>query len=190
MRLSRFAAVMTVVFAPMLMETSFSAPAHAFVGAMGVSHLAASSSLKMQGATARGDANKHVIRVKDKHWAWRDNRGRGRDARRYNRRHDRRHRGQRRYYSSDRGYYYRNDSAGAAAAAGVLGLAAGALIGSALSAPQYVGPQYVAPPPAAVRLRYAPWTPEWYAYCSRKYRSFNPQTGYFLAYSGKYRFCK
>ena len=35
-----------------------------------------------------------------------------------------------------------------------------------------------------------PWTDEWYAYCSAKYRSFNPQTGEFLAYSGEYRFCQ
>ena len=28
------------------------------------------------------------------------------------------------------------------------------------------------------------------AACSRKYKSFNPNTGYYLAYSGKYRKCK
>ncbi len=35
-----------------------------------------------------------------------------------------------------------------------------------------------------------PWTPEWYDYCSAKYRSFNPETGYYLSYSGVYRFCR
>jgi hypothetical protein len=35
-----------------------------------------------------------------------------------------------------------------------------------------------------------PWTDEWYAYCHSKYRSFNPQTGMFLAYSGEYRPCR
>ncbi len=35
-----------------------------------------------------------------------------------------------------------------------------------------------------------PWTPEWYAYCGAKYRSFNPATGLFLAHSGQYRMCR
>ncbi|MBN9668939.1 BA14K family protein [Roseibium aggregatum] len=74
------------------------------------------------------------------------------------------------------------------------GLAAGAIIGSALAKPRYYAPP---PPPAyypvpapVVTYRPAPWTPAWYNYCSRKYRSFNPNTGYFLAYSGQYRFCR
>lgn len=35
-----------------------------------------------------------------------------------------------------------------------------------------------------------PWTDEWYAYCAAKYRSFDPNTGMYLAYSGKYRMCR
>lgn len=35
-----------------------------------------------------------------------------------------------------------------------------------------------------------PWTPGWYEYCAAKYRSFNPQTGRYLAYSGEYRLCQ
>jgi hypothetical protein len=35
-----------------------------------------------------------------------------------------------------------------------------------------------------------PWTAEWYDYCRRKYRSFNPQTGKFLASSGQYKMCR
>lgn len=72
------------------------------------------------------------------------------------------------------------------------GLAAGAILGSALSQPRYYGPPpayYPAPAPVVV-YRPAPWTPAWYDYCSRKYRSFNPNTGYFLAYSGNYKFCR
>ncbi len=44
----------------------------------------------------------------------------------------------------------------------------------------------------APRRYYAPaaWTPAWYRYCSRKYRSFNPNTGYYRPYSGGYRFCR
>lgn len=86
------------------------------------------------------------------------------------------------------------------------GLAAGAILGSALSQPRYYGqPRYYAPPPPPVYAappayypapapvvvyRPAPWSPAWYEYCSRKYRSFNPNSGYFLAYSGEYRFCQ
>jgi len=36
----------------------------------------------------------------------------------------------------------------------------------------------------------APFTPQWVAYCSRKFKSFNPHTGMYLAYSGRYRFCR
>ncbi len=35
-----------------------------------------------------------------------------------------------------------------------------------------------------------PWTPEWYDYCAARYRSFNPETGYYRTYSGRYRFCR
>ncbi|MHA7773760.1 BA14K family protein [Roseibium sp. M-1] len=36
----------------------------------------------------------------------------------------------------------------------------------------------------------APFTPQYMAYCSRKFRSFNPNTGMYLARSGIYRFCR
>jgi hypothetical protein len=35
-----------------------------------------------------------------------------------------------------------------------------------------------------------PWTDEWYDYCEDRYRSFNPETGMFLSYSGEYRMCR
>ncbi|MEW5421573.1 BA14K family protein [Amorphus sp. 3PC139-8] len=35
-----------------------------------------------------------------------------------------------------------------------------------------------------------PWTPAWYQYCSNKYKSFNPQTGLYLGYDGKYHYCR
>ncbi|MEJ8571066.1 BA14K family protein [Microbaculum marinum] len=66
--------------------------------------------------------------------------------------------GYRGYYPGYSGYYgYRNNT-GAAVAAGVVGLAAGALIGSALAQPRYYAPApyaygtapYVAPAPAPV----------------------------------------
>ncbi len=35
-----------------------------------------------------------------------------------------------------------------------------------------------------------PWTDAWYDYCASKYRSFNPETGRYRTYSGKYRLCQ
>ena len=50
---------------------------------------------------------------------------------------------------------------------------------------------YVHHVPAPVYYgRPAPWTAAWYDYCSARYRSFNPRTGYFVTYSGKRRFCR
>ena len=43
------------------------------------------------------------------------------------------------------------------------------------------------------RARYyrpRPWTPEWYDYCMSKYRSFDPETGYYRTYSGRLKFCR
>lgn len=73
------------------------------------------------------------------------------------------------------------------------GLVAGAVIGSALSQPRYYAPPpvYYNPAPApVVTYRATPWSPSWYQYCRSKYRSFNPQTGYYRTYSGNYRFCR
>lgn len=94
---------------------------------------------------------------------------------------------------------HHHSNGGAAAAAGIFGLAAGAILGSALAQPRYryyaPAPVYVEPPvvyqPApAYYGRPAPWTPAWYASCDARYRSFNPQTGYFLGYDGQYHFCQ
>jgi hypothetical protein len=97
---------------------------------------------------------------------------------------------------------------GDAFAAGIAGFAAGALLG-ALSQPRYPrypsyyyyepAPVYVAPPPRVYYYQQPapayynsvqPWTPEWYAYCDARYRSFNASTGYFLGYDGQYHFCR
>jgi hypothetical protein len=51
----------------------------------------------------------------------------------------------------------------------------------------------VAPPPAPyqpVGYRPQPWTEDWYAYCSSRYRSFNPRSGTFVGYDGYERFCR
>lgn len=97
-------------------------------------------------------------------------------------------------------------------AAGILGLAAGALVvGLAAREPVYREPvdanPYRRPRPRPDRdyveydrgpqVVYAddyysvmePWTAEWYQYCSDRYRSFNPRTGTFNDYDGLTHFC-
>lgn len=57
----------------------------------------------------------------------------------------------------------------------------------------YVAPRVVVTHPRGLpytRTGLAPFTHQWVSYCSRKYRSFNPRTGTYLAYSGKYRYCR
>lgn len=104
--------------------------------------------------------------------------------------------------------HHRGHDRGDAVAAGVLGLAAGALIAGALSNPQpSYDPgyddydRYPRPRPAPVRRYYVeprvaynegyaePWTRGWYEYCSDRYRSFNSRTGTFTGYDGEQHFC-
>jgi len=79
---------------------------------------------------------------------------------------------------------------GDAALAGVAGFAVGTLFGNAMAQPRYVpAPVYVVPPPTPVYYAPPPWTPEWYAYCARKYGSFDPRSGTFLGYDGYRHTC-
>lgn len=74
--------------------------------------------------------------------------------------------------------YYRRDyrsDVGGAVAAGIAGLAAGAIIGSTLSGDN-------APPVRGGS--------SWLAYCSEKYRSFDPSTGTYQGYDGKRYACQ
>lgn len=124
----------------------------------------------------------------------------GRDARRraaYSRPHGRnprhyrkgrwyngypRWRGDRRYY---RGYYWRPAYDGWYYwydNAWLWAPALGAVVAAA-TIPAYTGTTVVVVQP------YEPWSDEWYAYCANRYRSFDPQTGTFLAYSGVRKFC-
>jgi len=76
-----------------------------------------------------------------------------------------------------------------ALAAGLIGLGVGAVIGSALTPKQvYVSPARPAYRPAGYRPE--PWTEDWYAYCSSRYRSFNPRSGTYLGYDGYEHFCR
>lgn len=75
------------------------------------------------------------------------------------------------YYRPYYGYGYGYDP-GAAVAAGIFGLAAGAIASSAIAGPP---------------RRY---DSSWVAYCSRKYKSFNPRTGTYLGYDGRRHVCR
>jgi hypothetical protein len=121
------------------------------------------------------------------------------------------------YYDYHRHWHpEHHDDAGVAVAAGILGLAAGAVIGGALTpqpAPVYMAPppreyvpvpeqdyytpDYYPPAPAArttvitIRDRgeLEPWSPEWNRYCANRYPSFDPRTGTFVGYDGHDHFC-
>lgn len=104
-------------------------------------------------------------------------------------------------------HWHHRDRGGDALAAGVIGLAAGALIGGALasnSQPSYYDPgyddysyrerppvrRYYAQPQVVYADRYAePWTRGWYDYCSSRYRTFNARTGTFTGNDGEQHFC-
>ena len=89
-----------------------------------------------------------------------------------------------------------NNGAEVAIIAGVLGLAAGAIIANELGKNDRRGRQvdrvYRAPPQPARRVSGGNWigSQAWLEHCTRKYRSFNPTTGRFLSYSGQYKLCR
>lgn len=98
--------------------------------------------------------------------------------------------------------HHRQDDVGNLVAAGILGLAVGAIAAAALSEGNRTAPVYSDPnpfPPAPGSYRPAPtyvqageiepWTRDWYRYCSTRYRSFNPDTGTFRGYDGYDHFC-
>jgi len=120
---------------------------------------------------------------------WNDRGGKHYNHHRKHHKHHRKHGKHRRHKN--------NDNLGAAVAAGVIGLAAGAILLGATSQPSYAGPpptNYYPPAPYPGRVHghvgYQPWSPAWYQYCSSKYRSFNPSTGTFTTYSGVQKFCQ
>ena len=108
---------------------------------------------------------------------------------------------------------HRYDNSDEVLAAGVLGLAVGAIAGSALAdnppyrpvydEPIYEEPIYERPRPVVVRPRpvrpyyteyrdvggLEPWSPEWFRWCGDTYRSFDPDTGTFTGYDGEAHFC-
>jgi hypothetical protein len=72
-------------------------------------------------------------------------------------------------YGHRDGYYRRDNNWGGAAAAGVIGLAAGAIIANNANR-SYAGDNY-------------------YEYCSARFKSFNPRTGTYTGYDGLQHRC-
>lgn len=120
-----------------------------------------------------------------------------------------------RYHRRD--HVVRQNSDGDLIAAGILGLAVGAVVAGALAQPEPRGPvyrgpdygydrDYFPPSPGSARYDYAPdgagygtgygyasglepWSPGWFRYCEDRYRTFNPSTGTFVGYDGDRHFC-
>ncbi len=78
----------------------------------------------------------------------------------------------------------------------LLGLGAGALIGGLIvnnnnrAYDRGYNNANRRPVRRSYRTRYEPWSNAWYDDCFRRYRSFNPDTGYFLSYNRGYVFCR
>lgn len=115
----------------------------------------------------------------------------------------------------DRWHRHGHDGGGEIIAAGILGLAVGAIAAGALNddepqyrprpvydEPIYETPRDPMPRPRPVRPYYAepsvvtydtgglePWSREWFDYCSDTYRSFNPDTGTYVGFDGQEHFC-
>ncbi len=60
----------------------------------------------------------------------------------------------------------------------------------AVEAPPTTGVLTTAAALAVPAMAPEPFTAEWHAYCAAKYRSFDPTTGLYLAYSGVHRMCR
>lgn len=104
-----------------------------------------------------------------------------------------------------RSHFRYHDRGGDELAAGLAGLAFGAIVGGILSQPRYPSRIYVDPPTARYPYRYygpapvysgrvsyygaEPWSAEWYRACSIRYRSFDARSGTFLGYDGQRHFC-
>jgi len=104
------------------------------------------------------------------------------------------HGGYQRPPSYNRDYYRqsskRRSRQSDAVAAGIIGLGVGAIIGSALAQPSSPPPpRAVYPTPQPIYGGLEPWSPGWYDYCGRRYRSFNPNSGTFRGYDGQDHFC-
>ncbi len=94
---------------------------------------------------------------------------------------------------------HRHSHGGNAAALGIFGFAAGAIVGNALASPRvYYAPPppppvYYAPAPVYMAPVYAAppaWSPDWYAYCSSVHVGFDGRSGTYVGVDGNRYFCR
>ena len=103
----------------------------------------------------------------------------------------------------DRRHEYRrhrhdDDDVGAAIAGAIFGIAIGTIIADGYNQSRYAPPSrtYYGPtdaeyaPPPAPDYAPEPFTDDWYAYCTSKYNTFDPQTGTFQPFEGPRKLCK
>lgn len=67
---------------------------------------------------------------------------------------------------------------------GILGGILGGWIAGTMSRPT------LEQPPPMEEAPLVPWSPPWLAYCTDRYKSFNPETGRYFGYDGEYHFCQ
>lgn len=133
----------------------------AVAGVVGLASLSVTAGAQAGPASARSDVVQRIVQngipahfARDRRWGGHGWRGR-------------------------RVHGYRGRGSGAAIGAGVAGLAAGALLGSALAAQAAPGEAYLQAS-----------DPDRIAYCSTKYRSFDATDGTYLGYDGQRHVCE
>ena len=92
---------------------------------------------------------------------------------------------------------HKKDDAGKWIVAGVIGLAAGAIILNEVKKNKRRQIVQQAQPRRAKPTRvhaghgdnFQPWSPGWYRWCAERYRSFNPKTGTYRGFDGYDHFC-
>lgn len=97
----------------------------------------------------------------------------------------------RRHFRRHHRHHHRHGRRGGNGLGVALG-AAGLVLGlSALAArPSYADPYYARPAYGPVGYAPAPWSPAWFEYCSSRFRTFSPQTGYYKGFDGEFHFCR
>jgi len=90
-----------------------------------------------------------------------------------------------------RGHGWHDHGNGGAVAAGVIGgMLLGGIIASQANRGYYGGPVYYGPPSGYYGPPGYYGSPDWLAYCSSRYRSFDPASGTYMGYDGRRHYCR
>ena len=95
--------------------------------------------------------------------------------------------------SAEAQYRHHHRGGGGGFAGGIIGGVIGGVLGGAIFAPRpyYEPPVYYQPPQPQPYYQPQPGyvSHEQIAYCMRRFRSYNPQTGVYFGYDGRYHSC-